>query len=68
MIHLDTLAFVRRLTAAGFQREQAEAIVEGLAGADTSGLATKADIGELRAATQADIGEPVHLPTDREAA
>ena len=55
MIHLDTLAFVRRLTAAGFQREQAEAIVEGLAGADTSGLSTRNDVAELRTELKADI-------------
>lgn len=53
MIRFDTLAFVQRLTAAGFAREQAEAIVEGLAEADTSQVASKADITELRH----DLGE-----------
>jgi hypothetical protein len=55
MIHLDTLAFVRRLTAAGFERGQAEAIVEGLADADTSRLATKNDLAELRTELKAEI-------------
>jgi hypothetical protein len=55
MIHIDTLAFVRRLTAAGFEREQAEAIVEGLADVDTSGLATKNDLAEPKAELKADI-------------
>jgi DNA-binding transcriptional MerR regulator len=53
MIRFDTVAFVQRLTAAGFAREQAEAIVEGLAEADTSQVASKADITELRH----DLGE-----------
>jgi F0F1-type ATP synthase membrane subunit b/b' len=53
MIRFDTLAFVQRLTAAGFAREQAEAIVAGLADADTSQVASKADITELRH----DLGE-----------
>jgi hypothetical protein len=55
MIHIDTLAFVRRLTAAGFEREQAEANVEGLADVDTSGLATKNDLAEPKAELKADI-------------
>lgn len=57
MIHIDTLAFVRRLTAAGFEREQAEAIVDGLADVDTSGLATKNDLAELKAELKADIAK-----------
>ena len=55
-LRIDTLKFVRRLTDAGMERPMAEAIVEGIAEADTSELATKADISRLEAATAADIG------------
>lgn len=54
-LRIDTLKFVRRLTDAGMERPMAEAIVEGIAEADTSELATKADINRLEAATKADI-------------
>jgi hypothetical protein len=52
------LKFVRRLTEAGMERQVAETIVEGLAEADTSDLATKTDIARLEAAmsdTKAEI-------------
>ena len=49
-LRIDTLKFVRRLTEAGMERQMAEAIVEGLAEADTSELATKTDIARLEAA------------------
>lgn len=45
-LRIDTLKFVRKLTGAGMERRMAEAIVEGLAEADTSDLATKADLRE----------------------
>jgi hypothetical protein len=48
-LKMDTLKFARRLTDAGMEREMAEAIVEGLAEADTSELATKTDLAELKA-------------------
>jgi hypothetical protein len=48
-LKMDTLKFARRLTDAGMEREMAEAIVEGLAEADTSELATKTDLTELKA-------------------
>jgi hypothetical protein len=48
-LRIDTLKFVRKLTEAGMERRMAEAIVEGLAEADTSELATKADLAELKA-------------------
>ena len=51
-LRIDTLKFVRRLTDAGMERPMAEAIVEGIAEADTSELATKTDINGLKA----DIG------------
>jgi ABC-type sulfate transport system substrate-binding protein len=47
-LRMDTLRLVRKLTEAGVERRQAEAIVEGLAEADISELATKSDIAELR--------------------
>lgn len=47
-LRIDTLKFVRKLTEAGMDRRQAEAIVDGLSEADTSELATKTDIAELR--------------------
>ena len=48
-LRIDTLKFVRRLTDAGMERPMAEAIVEGLADADTSELATKTDMAAVRA-------------------
>jgi len=48
-LRIDTLKFVRKLTEAGMERPVAEAIVEGLAETDTSALATKADLAELKA-------------------
>ena len=48
MLRIDTLKFARRLTEAGMDRRQAEAIVEGLSEADTSDLATKADVDAVR--------------------
>lgn len=47
-MHIDTLKFVRKLTEAGVERQAAEAIAEGLAEADTSTLATKQDLAEIR--------------------
>ena len=54
-LRIDTLKFVRRLTDAGMERPMAEAIVDGLADADTSELATKADLAGLKAELKADI-------------
>jgi hypothetical protein len=48
-LKIDTLKFARKLTDAGMERQVAEAVVEGLADADTSDLATKADLAELKA-------------------
>ena len=49
MLRIDTLKFAKRLTDAGMDRRQAEALVEGLNEADTSEFATKADIGDVKA-------------------
>ena len=47
-LRIDTLKFVRRLTDAGMERPLAEAIVDGIAETDTSELATRADLYELK--------------------
>lgn len=54
---IDTLRFVRRLTDAGMERHMAEAIVEGLAEADLSELATKADLSRTESAIRTDVLE-----------
>ena len=48
-LRLDTLAFTKRLREAGADERLAEAIVEGLTAADTSELATKADVAAVKA-------------------
>ena len=47
-IQIDTLAFAKRLQAAGADERLAEAIVEGITDADTSSLATKEDLGLVK--------------------
>ena len=57
-LRLDTLAFTKRLREAGADERLAEAIVEGLTAADTSELATKADVAAVKAdvvAVKADV-------------
>jgi hypothetical protein len=58
---IDTLKFLRKLTDAGMERPVAEAIAEGLSEADTSELATKADlkgeINSLRSELRTDMAE-----------
>jgi hypothetical protein len=54
-LRIDTLKFVRKLTDAGVERPVAEAIADGLAEADTSEPATKADLAALKAELKADI-------------
>jgi len=49
---LDTLSLTKRLRAAGFSEDQAEAVTEVVREAskpDTSSLTTKADLAELKA-------------------
>jgi predicted nucleic acid-binding Zn-ribbon protein len=48
MLRFDTLKFARELTEAGMDARQAEALVRGLGDMDTSELATKTDIADLR--------------------
>ncbi len=53
----DTLAAVRNLEKAGMGTSQAEAVTETIRVAVFQGVASKDDIGELRADVKADIGE-----------
>jgi hypothetical protein len=53
----DTLAFVKRLAAAGMDTPQAEALAEALTAHAFPELATKADLNELRAELKADLKE-----------
>lgn len=48
-LQIDTLAFSKKLREAGADEKLAEAIVEGLTAADTSELATKGDLAEVKA-------------------
>ena len=56
-LRIDTLKFVRKLTDAGKERPMAEALVEGFAEADTSELATKADVMKLEAKIDTSVSE-----------
>ena len=56
-LQIDTLAFTKKLREAGAEEGLAEAIVEGLTAADTSELATKADVAEVKSDLKADIAE-----------
>ncbi len=56
-LQIDTLAFTKKLRDAGAEEGLAEAIVEGLSAADTSELATKSDIAEVKAELKQDIAE-----------
>ena len=54
-LQIDTLEFSKRLKAAGADERLAEAIVEGLTAADTSSLATKTDLDEVRSELKLEI-------------
>jgi len=56
-LQIDTLEFSKKLKAAGADEKLADAIVEGLAAADISNLATKTDIAELRTELKTEIAE-----------
>jgi hypothetical protein len=47
-IQIDTLAFSKKLKAAGADERLADAIVEGITTADASELATKDDLAEVQ--------------------
>ena len=54
----DSISAAKRLRDAGFNADQAQAIVEGMrqaATADRNELASKADVAALRAESKADI-------------
>ena len=56
-IKIDTLKFARRLTDAGMDPRQAEAIVEGLSEADTSELAVRPDLARVETKLDTGIAE-----------
>jgi molybdopterin synthase catalytic subunit len=53
----DTLSFVKRLSAAGMDTGQAEALAEALTAHAFDELATKADLKELRAELKTEMKE-----------
>jgi len=53
----DTLATANALKEAGFEETQAVTIVDALRHAVTEEVATKANLGELRAELKTDLGE-----------
>jgi hypothetical protein len=53
----DTLAFVKRLSAAGWDTRQAEALAEALTGNAFDELATKSDLRELGSALRSEMKE-----------
>ena len=53
----DTLATANALKEAGFEETQAAAIVDALRHAVTEEVATKADLGEIRAELKTDLSE-----------
>ncbi|WP_419737858.1 hypothetical protein [Ruegeria sp.] len=56
-ITFDTMAAVRRLRDSGISEEQAEAITQTVRDGVTGGVATKADLAELKAEMKIDIGK-----------
>lgn len=57
LIALDTLALVKKLKAANFTEEQAEALAESVAGIIEGELAQKRDLKELEAGLKRDLKE-----------
>ena len=53
----DTLAFVKRLSAAGWETRQAEALAEALTGNAFDELATKSDLREMGSDLRAEMKE-----------
>jgi hypothetical protein len=54
-VAFDTLAYARRLRAAGFTEQQAEVQAEALASVVSETLATKEDLRDLAQATKHDL-------------
>ena len=56
-IPFDTMAAVRRLRDSGMSEEQAEAITQTVRDGVTGGVATKADLAELKSELKTDIAK-----------
>ena len=54
-MQIDTLKASNSLQEAGFEKKQADAIVETLSSADTTGLATKADLKQEISDVKSDL-------------
>jgi hypothetical protein len=59
-LSFDTLAFAKRLAAAGMDSRQAQALAEALNDIVFDTLATKSDLRELEVATKAGLRELEH--------
>ena len=55
VLQIDTLAFARKLKEAGADEKLAEAIVEGISAADTSELATGAELAAVKAGIASEL-------------
>jgi len=62
-LSFDTLAFAKRLAAAGMDSRQAQALAEALNDIVFDTLATKSDLRELEVATKASLRELEHRLT-----
>jgi hypothetical protein len=56
-LQIDTLAFAKKLKAAGADDRLADAIVEGITAADTSELATKSDLADVENVLRGEIAD-----------
>ncbi|HEX9947674.1 MAG TPA: hypothetical protein VGA98_09050 [Allosphingosinicella sp.] len=63
-LSFDTLAFAKRLAAAGMDSRQAQALAEALNDIVFDTLATKSDLRELEVATKASLRELEHRLTN----
>jgi hypothetical protein len=59
-LQIDTLAFAKKLKAAGADDRLADAIVEGITAADTSELATKSDLAGVENTLRYEIKDLEH--------
>jgi hypothetical protein len=64
-LSFDTLAFAKRLAAAGMQSRQAQALAEALNDIVFDTLATKNDLRDLEVATKASLKDLEHRLTVR---
>ena len=63
-LSFDTLAFAKRLAAAGMESRQAQALAEALNDIVFDTLATKSDLRELEVATKTSLNELEHRLTN----